>query len=129
MFLTRKHLDRRTFLRGMGTAIALPYLDAMVPAGRLWRDPMREPGRTRGQTSLLMFRAYSQAGMTPLAILRAATVNAAELLGWQDRVGAIEPGKFAELIAVPGDPLKDISALQRVVFVMKGGRVYKNVAP
>jgi imidazolonepropionase-like amidohydrolase len=64
--------------------------------------------------------------MTPLEIIRAATVNAAELLGWEDRIGAIEKGKFADLIAVPGDPLKDIRELERVQFVMKGGAVVKN---
>ena len=84
------------------------------------------PGKTRGQTSLLMFRAYSEAGMPPLEIIRAATINAAELLGWQNRIGTIEPGRFADLIAVEGDPLKDITELERVKFVMKGGAVIKD---
>jgi imidazolonepropionase-like amidohydrolase len=53
-------------------------------------------------------------------------VNAADLLGWSDRVGAIAPGKFADIIAVEGDPLKDISEMERVKFVMKGGVVYKS---
>jgi imidazolonepropionase-like amidohydrolase len=52
-------------------------------------------------------------------------VNASKLLGWEDRVGAIEPGKYADLIAVEGDPLKDISELERVKKVIKGGRVVK----
>jgi imidazolonepropionase-like amidohydrolase len=65
-------------------------------------------------------------GMTSAQAIHAATVDAAELLGWQDRVGTIEPGKFADLIAVTGDPLKDIRELQRVGFVMKGGLVIKN---
>ena len=86
-----------------------------------------KPGMTRGQTSLLMFRAYSEAGMTPLEIIRAATVNGAELLaGDRALFGAIEKGKFADLIAVTGDPLKDITELERVRFVMKGGKVIKN---
>jgi imidazolonepropionase-like amidohydrolase len=84
------------------------------------------PGKTRGQTSLLMFRAYAEAGMPPLEIIRAATVNAAELLGWQNRIGTIEPGRFADIIAVEGDPLKDIAELERVRFVMKGGTVIKD---
>jgi imidazolonepropionase-like amidohydrolase len=84
------------------------------------------PGKTRGQTSLLMFRAYAEAGMPPLEIIRAATVNAAELLGWQNRIGTIEPGRFADIIAVEGDPLKDIAELERVKFVMKGGTVIKD---
>jgi imidazolonepropionase-like amidohydrolase len=64
--------------------------------------------------------------MTPLDIIRAVTINAAELLGWQDRVGAIEPGKLADLIAVAGDPISDISELERVRFVMKDGLVVRN---
>lgn len=87
------------------------------------------PGRTRGEQSALIFDAYRQAGMAPLDILRAATVNAAELMGWGDRVGSIEPGKFADLVAVMGDPLADISELRRIRFVMKGGVVVKGIDP
>lgn len=86
-----------------------------------------EPGKTRGQTSKLMFRAYAEAGMTPLEIIRAATVNNADLLaGERALFGTIETGKFADLIAVAGDPLRDIAELERVRFVMKGGAVIKN---
>jgi imidazolonepropionase-like amidohydrolase len=85
------------------------------------------PGKTRGQASLLMFRAYAAAGMSPLEIIRAATVNAADLLaGDRALMDTIEQGKFADLIAVTGDPLKDITELERVRFVMKGGTVIKN---
>ena len=84
------------------------------------------PGKTRGQASATMFTHLRDAGMTPLDILRAVTTNAAELLGWQDRVGAVEAGKFADLIAVAGDPIADISELERVRFVMKNGQVVKN---
>lgn len=59
-------------------------------------------------------------------LVRAITTNAAELLGWQDRVGGIEPGKFADLIAVSGDPIADLTELERVRFVMKGGQVVRN---
>lgn len=62
-------------------------------------------------------------GMTSAQAIRASTTDAARLLGWQDRVGTIEAGKLADLIAVDGDPLKDITELQRVKFVMKGGVV------
>ena len=86
-----------------------------------------QPGMTRGQTSKLMFRAYAEAGMPPLEIIRAATVNNADLLaGDRALFGVIEAGKFADLIAVPGDPLKDITELERVRFVMKGGAVIRN---
>lgn len=84
------------------------------------------PGKTRGQASLTMLMAYAESGMTPMEIIRAATMNAAELLGWQNRIGSVEAGKFADIIAVEGDPLKEIAELQRVKFVMKGGRVIKN---
>ena len=66
-------------------------------------------------------------GMTPAQAIRAATSDAAHLMGWQDRVGTIEAGKFADLIAVAGDPLKDITELQRVIFVMKGAEVIKQL--
>jgi imidazolonepropionase-like amidohydrolase len=83
------------------------------------------PGKTRGQASLLTLQAYQEAGMPPLEVLRAATVNAAALLGWGDRIGSIEAGKLADIIAVEGDPLKDVKDLQRVRFVMKGGEVVR----
>lgn len=70
--------------------------------------------------------ALTKRGMPPLDAIRAATMNAAELLGWQNRVGTLEPGKYADLIAVEGDPLVDITVLQHVKFVMKGGAVVKN---
>jgi imidazolonepropionase-like amidohydrolase len=59
-------------------------------------------------------------------IIRAVTTNAAQMLGWESRVGALEPGKLADIIAVPGNPLADISELERVGFVMKGGQVIRN---
>jgi imidazolonepropionase-like amidohydrolase len=65
-------------------------------------------------------------GMKPMQAIRAATLDAAELFGWKDRVGSLEPGKLADLIAVGGDPLADVRALERVGFVMKGGVVVKN---
>jgi imidazolonepropionase-like amidohydrolase len=64
-------------------------------------------------------------GMKPMQAVQSATVVAAELMGWQDRVGAIEPGRFADLIAVEGDPLEDLDRFTDVAFVMKGGEVVK----
>jgi imidazolonepropionase-like amidohydrolase len=72
------------------------------------------------------FEYMVQFGMTPAQALRAATTEAAKLMGWEDRVGSVEPGKFADLVAVSGDPLTDISELERVKFVMKAGQVVRN---
>ena len=70
----------------------------------------------------------NQYGMTPLEALKTTTLNAADLMGWTDKVGSLEPGKWADVIAVSGDPLKDIRTLQHVSFVMKGGVIYKDEA-
>jgi imidazolonepropionase-like amidohydrolase len=71
---------------------------------------------------------YVKLGMTPLQAIQSATVNDADLLGWSDKIGSLEAGKWADIIAVDGDPLQDITTLQHVKFVMKGGQVYKNEA-
>ncbi len=70
------------------------------------------------------FAYYVQYGMTPLQAIRSATSLAAELLGEQGRLGAVAPGMYADLVAVAGDPLRDVTELERVRFVMKGGAVY-----
>ena len=69
---------------------------------------------------------YVSLGMSPLQAIQTATINDADLLGWSDKIGTIEPGKWADIIAVDGDPLQDITTLQHVKFVMKGGEVVKN---
>jgi imidazolonepropionase-like amidohydrolase len=74
------------------------------------------------------FGALVRGGMTPIEALRAATINGAELLGRSKDIGTIEPGKYADIVAVDGDPLADITMMEKVVFVMKGGEVYKPVA-
>ncbi len=79
------------------------------------------PHGTQARELVLMVKY----GMTPLATLQADLLNGAKLLGWQDQIGALKPGFFADIIAVPGDPLADISALQKVTFVMKAGTVYR----
>src|SRR5712671_1553547 len=72
------------------------------------------------------FGYYVSYGMTPLQAIRSGTVVPAELLGWSEKMGTIEAGKWADLVGVSGDPLKDITELERVKFVMKGGAVFKN---
>ena len=65
-------------------------------------------------------------GMTPMQAIQSATVEAARLLDQTDNMGAIEPGKYADIVATAGDPLKDVSELERVRFVMKGGAVVRD---
>ena len=72
------------------------------------------------------FAYYVDYGMTPMQAIRSGTVVPAELLAWSDKMGTVAPGRWADLVAVSGDPLKDITELQRVKFVMKAGAVYKN---
>ena len=79
------------------------------------------PHGTQAREFVLMVKF----GMSPLAAIQAGTLNGAKLLGWQGRIGAIKAGYCADIVAVPGNPLDDISALQRVSFVMKDGVIYK----
>jgi imidazolonepropionase-like amidohydrolase len=79
------------------------------------------PHGTQAREFVLMVKF----GMTPLASIQAGTINAAKLLAWQDQIGALKPGYFADIVAVPGNPLDDITALQKVSFVMKNGVVYR----
>jgi imidazolonepropionase-like amidohydrolase len=72
------------------------------------------------------FRLLVELGMTPMQAIQSATITAAELLGHSNELGSLQPGKYADLVAVTADPLRDISVLERVQFVMKGGVVYKN---
>ena len=72
------------------------------------------------------FGALVRGGLSPLGAIQAATVNAADLLGWTKDLGTIEVGKFADIVAVNGDPLTDIAVMEKVVFVMKDGEIVKN---
>jgi imidazolonepropionase-like amidohydrolase len=72
------------------------------------------------------FAVMVKLGLTPLQAIQAATVNAADLLGWSGKVGSLQPGAWADIIGVDGDPIKDVTTLERVKFVMKGGEVVKN---
>ncbi len=80
------------------------------------------PHGTQAREFVLMVKY----GMKPVAALQADLLNGAKVLGWSGQIGALKPGYFADIIAVPGNPLQDISVLQKVAFVMKGGVVYKH---
>jgi imidazolonepropionase-like amidohydrolase len=71
------------------------------------------------------FAVMVKLGLTPIQSIQAATINAADLIGWSDKVGSIEPGHYADVVAVSGDPLTDVSVLEKVEFVMKAGKVVK----
>jgi imidazolonepropionase-like amidohydrolase len=112
---------REAFLEGIQQSVQMARtLGVKIAAGF---DASHPDGQGKNAEELV---ALTRRGMSPLEALRAATSNAAELMGWQDKVGAIEPGHYADLIAVEGDPLGDITVLQRVKFVMKGGTVVKD---
>lgn len=95
-------------------------LDVKMAAGF---DASGAAGQGKNANELLGMTKF---GLSPLEAIQASTINAAELLSWEDRVGALEPSLYADVIAVDGDPLTDITELQRVKFVMKGGTVVKD---
>lgn len=112
---------RETFRQGMQQIIQLATsLGVKIASGF---DASSPDNQGKNANEII---ALTLVGMTPLQAIRAATLNASELMGWQDRVGAIEAGKYADLIAVEGDPLSDVTVIQQVKFVMKGGKVVKN---
>jgi imidazolonepropionase-like amidohydrolase len=78
-----------------------------------------------GTQALEMEALVKQAHMSPARAIQSGTIVNAEVLGWADQVGSVEKGKFADIVAVSGDPLADISELQRVKFVMKGGKIIR----
>ena len=84
------------------------------------------PGKTRGEATLLELEGLQKEGMPNLEVIRSSTINAAEVMGWSDRVGHLAAGKMADVIAVEGDPLQDITVLEHVRFVMKSSRIYRN---
>ena len=85
----------------------------------------KQPGPYHGEEAV-EFALMVEYGMTPLQAIRSATSVAAENIGWRDRVGSIEKGKYADFVGVSGDPAKDVTELERVKFVMKGGQVVRN---
>ena len=111
------------FEKAVRLAAATPGMKIMVGSGV---DGATYPHGAQG----LDFEALvTRGGLTPARAIQGGTVINAEALGWQDRVGSIEKGKYADLIAVAGDPLADITELQRVKFVMKGGKIIRNDLP
>ena len=115
----RKWID--PLLRDMQQEIEMARsLGVKIAAGY---DAAEADGQGKNANELV---ALTKRGMAPLEAVRAATINAAELMNWQDKVGALEPGHYADVIAVEGDPLSDITLLQNVKFVMKGGKVVKD---
>jgi len=108
------------FEKAATMAAATPGLKVMVGSGV---DGSTFPHGTQA----LEFEALvKQAHMSPARAIQSGTIINAEVLGWQDQIGSIEKGKYADLIAVAGDPLADITELQRVMFVMKGGRIIRS---
>jgi imidazolonepropionase-like amidohydrolase len=107
------------FEKAVTMAVATPGVKVMVGSGA--------DGSTYAHgTQALDFEALvKRAGMTPTRAVQAGTIINAEAMGWQDQIGSITKGKFADLVAVSGDPIADITELQRVKFVMKGGKVIK----
>jgi imidazolonepropionase-like amidohydrolase len=109
------------FMQGMQQEVqTAKALGVKIAAGF---DPAGPESHGKNATELA---AMVKRGLTPLQAIQAATINAAELMSWQDKVGALEPGHYADLIAVDGDPIADITLLQHVKYVMKGGVVVKD---
>jgi imidazolonepropionase-like amidohydrolase len=129
------------FILGLGKQYG--FTDEMLEKERMVGQQQREGFRKAAQAGVKIafgtdagvyphggnakqFAYMVKYGLTPVQAIQSATVNAADLLGWSDQVGSLEPGRFADLIAVEGDPLKDVTTLEHVKFVMKGGEVIKN---
>jgi imidazolonepropionase-like amidohydrolase len=112
VWLQMIQIHEETFRRAMKAGVKIAFgTDA---GGFDWKvNPAKE------------FSSMVKFGMTPAQAIRAATVTASELLGMQDSLGTVEPGKLADIVAVPGDPLADVSVMEKVDFVMKGGVVYR----
>jgi imidazolonepropionase-like amidohydrolase len=109
-------LERKAFGEGLKKGVKIVMgTDA---GGFPWTDP--------NLNEVKEFKYYVDYGMTPMQAIQSGTSVGAEMLGWSDRLGTVEAGKLADLVAVPGDPLADISELEHVRFVMKEGVVYKN---
>lgn len=106
-FESQKNVGRRAL--ALGVKIAFATDAGVIPHGQ----------------NAKLFRNYVKLGMTPLQAIQTATRNASELLGWGDRTGSLEVGKLADIIAVPGNPLQDVTQLEKVVFVARDGHIFR----
>jgi imidazolonepropionase-like amidohydrolase len=123
---SRFRLMEQTWKRMLKAGVRLGYGSGATPVsngqGRIFNAACNCSHGVQSE----MFRIFVSWGATPLYTLRMATIVNAEIIHWQDKIGAIETGKFADLIATSGDPLQDITEMQQVKFVMKGGVVIKD---
>ena len=106
--------------KAVAMSVKTPGLKIMVGSGV---DGSTFP---HGTQALEFASLVKDTGMTPARAIQSGTMINAEAMGWQDQIGSIDRGKYADLVAVTGDPLSDITELQRVKFVMKGGKVIRN---
>ena len=123
---SRWRLMEQTWKKMLKAGVRLGYGSGATPVsngqGRIFNSACNCSHGVQSE----MFPIFVSWGATPLYVLRMATTVNAEIIHWQDKVGSIEKGKFADLIATSGDPLEDITEMQRVKFVMKGGAVIKD---
>jgi imidazolonepropionase-like amidohydrolase len=141
--VTQNYLENKPRYLGIGNydEAGFRFMEEGIPRKLdMFKRAIKQPGLkiimgtdatagAHGQNAREIVYRVQVGGQRPMDAIRAATSLNADALGLGDRIGAIAAGMEADLIAVDGDPLTDITALQRVVFVMKGGRVYKHVAP
>jgi len=118
---SRYRLMEKTWKKFLAAGMKLGF-GSGAAEGRIFSEECHCSHGTQGE----MFPIFVKWGATPVYTLRMATMTNAEIIGIQDSVGSVEKGKFADLIAVSGDPLADITEMQRVKFVMKGGEVVRN---
>jgi imidazolonepropionase-like amidohydrolase len=121
MGIPAPEIERSRQIRELGSSAFRRALAAGIPIG-FGTDAMVVP---HGQNAL-EFKVRVRLGESPMSAIVSATRLNAAILGWSDRIGTVEKGKLADLVAVPGDPLRDITAMERVGFVMKAGVVYRD---
>ena len=113
---SRWRMFERSYKKALAAGVKMPFGSGVVIA-------LQHPAHG---DQLDMFSYFVRFGMTPVQAIQAGTSVAADLMDWEDRVGTVEKGAFADLVAVSGDPLADITEMSRIKFVMKGGNVVRN---